>query len=148
MAFPASSGIQSAVLRESQALAGDYRRLASEAITMMENGLVSANLVVQLWQRLKSCKARFSEIAATPGIGQYAKDQLGNQGVDISVEFVAMNAAMQGVINWIETNFPQDADGYIQKDTFGPGGMTVRQFTTAQTVGLRASLATFVASIE
>lgn len=108
----------------------------------------SANAIIQLLSQMKSFIETFDAVAATPGLAAYAQEQENDPAYDVVAEFNAMRAAAVAVRDWIITNFPTSAGGFIEKDTLNAdGSITVRQFTPAQTVGLVAALDALVATI-
>jgi len=135
-----------------------YQKAQSEAIrikafaTSARNALlagpVSANAVIQIMTNLKSSVEVWSTVSSLPGIAQYAKDQENDQTYDVVVEFLAMRNAAVACIDWVFNNFPKSPGGFIEKDTLETdGAITVRAFTTAQTVGLQTALADLVAAV-
>lgn len=111
-------------------------------------GPISGNVIVELYLRLVADKARFDAIAATPGIGQYAKDQYNDDTYDVAAEFTAMVNAITAVGTWINTNFPKDAGGYILKDQLTASGVDVRTFSTASLATFRTQLDSLIATIQ
>lgn len=139
-------------------LAKAYNRAQNESIRLkafstsardaLLAGAVSANAVLQIMSTMKSSIEVWDAVSSLPGLVQFAKDQENDQTYDVVAEFLAMRNAAVAVRDWIITNFPV-AGGFIQKDTLElDGAITVRQFTTVQTVGLQTTLATLTAAIE
>jgi hypothetical protein len=105
---------------------------------LIENVMVQMKRVIDLWNTTTSM----------PGMAQYARDQADDQAYDVVAEFNTMRNAAITVRDWIINNFPS-AGGFIQKDTYeADGSITVRQFTPAQTAGLRTVLDSLVNAIE
>ena len=134
-----------------------YQKAQSEAIrvkafsTSARNALlagpVSANAVIQIMTNLKSSIEVWDTVSALPGIAQYARDQEDDQTYDVVTEFLVMRTEAITVRDWVITNFPASG-GFIQKDTLeSDGSITVRQFTTVQTVGLQTALADLTAAV-
>lgn len=118
---------------------------ASVALAVAPN---SANAIIQVMTMAKSSIEVFDDVATTPGLAQYARDQEDDPAYDVVAEFVAMRGAAIAVRDWVITNFPTSAGGFIEKDTLtADGSITVRQFTPAQTAGLQAALDALVAAI-
>lgn len=145
MAFPTQLSL-SAALRQAQDDAAQLKAYVQQVSNATAAGNVSANLVIELHWKMIWVKARFDAAAAVPGLAAYAQAQLGNPSLDIAAEFSAMVAQVVATRDWIITNFPS-AGGYIQKDTLDASGVTVRQFTPAQTAGLRTVLDALIATI-
>jgi len=137
-----SKGLQKA---ENEAIR--VKAFATGARNALIAGNVSANAVIQIMTNIKSTIEVWDTVSSLPGIVQYARDQYDNQAYDVAVEFTAMRTQAVAVRDWIITNFPSSG-GFIQKDTLeADGGITVRQFTPAQTAGLQTALADLIAAI-
>ncbi len=141
-------------------LAKAYQKAQNEAIrvktfsTSARNallaGVVSANAVIQIMTNLKSSVEVWDTVSSLPGMGQYAKDQEDDQTYDVVAEFLAMRNAAVACVDWVFDNFPKDSASpfYILKDQLETdGAITVRQFSTAQTVGLQTALADLTAAV-
>ncbi len=149
MPFPSQTDTQATGLARAQRLAGEVRRLAIDAAAQMSSGAVSANLITNVYSKLVKTKQEFAAIASLPGIGQYAKDQFNDTGLDIGAEFTAMLAAIDGAISRIATDFPkEDVTGYILKDKLDAGGVSVRTFSSVATAGIRTELDNIVSTIS
>jgi hypothetical protein len=94
-----------------------------------------------------AAKAKFAASASVTGLGQYAKDQFGNQALDIVAEFNAMTSAVDACGTWINSNVPKDGSGYLLKDKLTVSGVDVRTFTSAATAGLRTQIDSLLATI-
>ena len=148
MAFPSAVDSLSRALTDVQNTARSLKSYALSVKAATLAGPVSANLIIELFLRLVEAKAKFAATAAVPGIGQYAKDQFGNQGLNIATEFTAMTGAVDSIGSWIMTNMPKDGDGYLLKDKLTASGVDVRTFSTAATAGLRTQLDSLLATIN
>lgn len=139
--------VASGVISEARAVKG----FCQQAITQSAAGPVSANSVLGLCQRLNASKAN---ILVPAQVNNAAMTSLA-QDLGLA-DGPAAVAAVQDVVNsitntidWVVANFPKDAQGYIQKDTLNAdGSVAVRQFTSAQTSGLRVALQTVVDSVS
>lgn len=145
MAYPTNALAQ--VLEDVDRRAMSVKEYATRYRTQMAAGDVLATVIVDLFIRLKSDKAAFVTAASTSGLGVYAQAQKNDQNLNIGNEFTAMNAAIDGVTTWIETNFPKDANGYLLRETWSASGPVDRAFSSANTAGLRTVLATLIATI-
>lgn len=124
------------------------RQTATEAVTAMLAGPVSANNVLGTCQRLQAGKQNILVPATTDApLITYAKTELNDSNYDLAAEVATVVAAVDQVIAWVVANFPT-AGGYIQKDKLNAdGSVTVRQFSTVQTAGLRTRLTTLAGVI-
>jgi hypothetical protein len=110
-------------------------------------GNVPSTTILDVLVRLIQDKAALQAAAGTPGIADFARDQKGDQGLDVVAEFTTMVSAMDGASGWITTNFPKDGSGILLAQTFGATGPIDRQFTPAQTAGFRTQLDAVIATI-
>lgn len=99
-------------------------------------GLLSENVdadTVWMWYReLNWAWTRLTEIAAVPGIAQYAVEQEGDPTYDIAAEFGAMMTQLGAAKDWLYDAIPRDANGYILVYTTTPEGeMVPRVYTPA-----------------
>lgn len=109
---------------------------------------ISGNNVLALYHRLVLDNDVFDVAKAVPGIAQYARDIEDDQTYDVASEFTVMQAAITDAIAWIKANYPTDANGWLQHQKFAVDGVSVREFTPAQTAGLRTEIQKVIDSIE
>jgi len=147
MAFPATNSSQAVALEKAQELAGLIKERSTNYVSAMQADDVSANVVLEIYRQCINANEEFNEIKATPGIAAYAQEQFEDIGLDIVAEFNTMIAAIDSVVSWISTNFPDDGT-YILKDILTPTGVSVRTFTPGQTAGLRDALTALIATID
>lgn len=148
MTFPASPNTLADALISLRQSAASTKSSAQQARTTLAAGSVSANLILALRNNIISAISNWTSVASTTGLASYAQSQYSDSGLDIVTEYQNMKAAAQAVVDWITNNFPKDASGYLLKDQFSVSGLTVRQFTTAQTAGLVTALDNFIATIS
>lgn len=122
-------------------------RMKSQVQTLRDAtaaGPVGGSRILDLWGFLKTERPGLVSAAATPGLAEYAREQknktVSDPTFDVVAEFNALIAAIDNVTGWMEANFPKDAGGFILAQTFGASGLVDRQFTSAQTAGLRTQL--------
>lgn len=106
----------------------------------------TADEVINIMRGLQTSYDIINTAKTTPGLAQYAKDQLGDAALDIAAEVNATLAAMASAVTWITNNFPKDANGYILKDKILNGALDVRAFTPAQMAGLKTQLNAILAT--
>lgn len=124
------------------------KNYATQASAQLAAGSVSGNAVIQVMSQMKSFVEIFDGVSSTPGIAQYARDQENDQGYDVVAEFTAMRNECVACRDWVITNFPTSAGGFIEKDTLEvDGAITVRSFTSGQTAGLQTALNALAAAI-
>lgn len=146
MAFPTTSEPLSRALLSVQDAARTLKSHVQSVKDASAAGPISGNVLVELYLRLVAAKASFDAAAAVPGIAAYARDQFGDEGLDVVAEFTAMSSAITACGTWIATNFPASG-GYILKDQLTASGVSVRSFSTAQTAGLRTQLDALLGTI-
>lgn len=148
MAFPSSTQSLDAVWMGSQSTAARIRTQAQETRNTSAAGNISTKVILDFATGLADAIQDLDTAAATPGIAQYARDQLANPALDIAAEFTAMRAQMVATRDWIGTNFPADVNSYLLFIQFtAERRFTYRQFTSAQTAGLRTQLDALIATI-
>jgi hypothetical protein len=146
--FPASVQTQADALAGARRTATTMKSFAQNVRDFMFAGTVSANQVQAVMLEFKTAIETWDAAKAVPGIAAYALAQYDDTTLDIAAEFTAMLSAARTVRDWVIANFPKDASGYILKDIYeADGAITVRQFTSAQTAGLRTALDSFIATV-
>lgn len=91
----------------------------------------------------------FAAAATVPGIKAFVAGQRGVTEQAVTDAFSGMAEAVEGAITWIATNLPKDASGYLLlRQIDSEGAISQRQFTPAQTAGLRAALTAVEATID
>ena len=148
MTFRASNQVKADGYSEAKRLAARAKSFAQSHHDAMAANSVSANLLLQLLNELKSLIERWTEIAATPGIGAYAQDQENDPAYNVATEFTAMLNAARAARDRIIADLPKAPGGEIAIHTLAADGATsTRAFTPAQTANLRTDLAAFIATI-
>ena len=146
MAFPASTATLSEGWINACRMALAMKRQAQEDRARMAAGPVPASLVLDMEPRLRDTKASLQQVAAIPGIAEYAQQQANNPALNVATEFTAMLNALDNVVAWIRTNYPVH-NGYLLSQTFGATGRQDRTFSAAETAGLRTVLDALIASV-
>lgn len=146
MAFPASNVSLANAWIEMQRLALTIQRQANAAIVDLQQP-VTAAYVLAIYQGLVNAQLSFTDLASAPGLAQYVKDQLGDQAVDIVVEYQAMMAAIENAKTFIINNFPKDGNGFLLEKQFSSQGFASRTFNAVQMADLRTALQGVVDSI-
>ncbi len=151
MAFPTETTKRSLafVLTEAQSVALAVKRQAQQISERSTTGNMTAGDILTYQERLKEQADRLDVLKATPGIGQFAKDQFNDILFDIVVEFDAMLLQMQGVLTWIRVNLPVSANGFVEERIIElDNTITHRTFSSAQASTFRAELNALVTSIN
>lgn len=146
MAYP--TGTLALVLDGADRTLVDLKTRLGSLNTKMAAGDVGAAYVLGIYTRLAGVQASLNTAKATPGIAAYAQTQKDDGTLDVVAEFNSVLAAIAGAITWIETSFPTSTEDWLQSQKMESGSITERQFTPAQTSGLRAALAAIIATID
>lgn len=147
MAFPTSTQTKADALAAVIRTAKNIKTYAQNQKAFLANNSASSNAVLGVMFEIRSAMEKWNQAKTVPGIGDYAKDQLNDPSLDIAAEFTNMVNAAQGVIDWIDNNFPKDANGYLLSRKIVNASIEFRQFTPAQTQGLRDQLDILIATI-
>ena len=153
MAFPSSGGSKKDDLatawHEIRTAAGHVKNVTSRLFNDAQAGNIDAVRVVQYSETLANSNDRFARYTVVPGLVAYVREQVNDTSIDIVAEYQTMLEQISAVRNWIMTNFPKDASGYLLYHQFGADGRIVqRTLTPAQTAGLRTQLAALIATID
>ena len=126
-------------------------RVYNEAVSLKNASLagdISSSQILGLAGNLRSARILMEERRVISGITEYAKTQEDDVTYDVSAEYVIMRGALDAILMWISSAMPESG-GYLQVETLNAdGSITYRNFSTAQTAGLRTALDTLIASIE
>ena len=149
MAFLASNLIPQDAYQRAKQLAWGLRSVASAAIAETAGGS-NADRLVLLLAHLRSLQAQLVDIADTPGIAAYARDQEGDAEYDVAAEFTALLAALDDVGDWIAAAMPKDGSGYLLLWTLdaATGNRVPRTFTGTQLGALGTKLQTLVDAVS
>lgn len=148
MPFPSASARASLAqgLTDAQNRAAHLKSLSTNTAAAMAAGPTSATIVLTTLSSLLGVKARLDAIAALPGMGPFAVEQLGQ---DVTFDFTAMSNAVDAVVAWIIANLPRaGGTGYLLVETMDAAGNRVpRMFTVAEMAPLKTRLDTLAATI-
>ncbi len=145
MTFPVSNLLADSLL-DAQTVVKRVKRGSQGIHTRSTNGDIISRGIFSYTTMLADSLDELNALKAVPGITQYAKDQFGDQALDIVVEFNAVVAAIQAVIDWVGVYFPANG-GYVQAQSYSGGRLTDRPFTTAQMAAFRTEIQTLIDSI-
>lgn len=154
-AFPSSTGTKT----QTAASAWDSARTTASMLKTKTNALntasaagpISSSLILDYATYLADAKSILLLASAVPGIAVYAQEQINDPTFDIAASFNGMMTAINDTIAWVIANFPKDANGFLLARNFtadNSGRTQDRQFTTAQTAGLRTTLTALAATID
>ena len=153
MAFPAAGGSRQDlgdVLARIRGIARSIKQIAQDLRTASAAGNIIARRPVTVMESLTQMRAQLITLAAVPGIGDYAKTQFGDSGLDIGAEWLAMRTQLDAVILWVATNIPKDtvSNRWILTEEIVNGLRVDRTFTPAETATMRTVLDALIATID
>jgi len=150
MGFPSleSKTTLDRLFRDAQAAAGDAKRLAISAAENLQDGGAPSRVILNIASRMAGFRSIMDEARTAPGMGQWVKDEIDDQSIDIIADFNTMFAALDDVIAWIVTNFPNDGTYILARSLLPTGQLSERQFTSGQTAGLQSALTALAATID
>ncbi len=151
MAFPTDETqvMLAFALREIQATASSLKKRSIALKATTSSGPTNATSILEYHRELKAKMDRMNFLASTPGMAQYAKDQFDDQLFDVVAEFNAMTLAFQDTLDWIRTNLPVSAGGFVEEKMIeADDSVTAKTFTVGQTAGLRSQLDDLIATIN
>jgi hypothetical protein len=134
MPFLASNQIPSEGYKQAKLVANQLRAYALGLAQKWSTVNVSRDEVLATWQQLRSTHAVLTNIAAIPGIKEYAAAQENRPGYDVAAEFTGMLNAISAVTANIEAVFPKQ-NGFLLVSQFGVGGTVVSGTFTVQELG-------------
>jgi hypothetical protein len=153
MAFPSSVGTKSDSLADAweraRAVASSVKQQAQNLNALSLAGPVAGPSIIRFCGDLADARDVFTRLAAVPGLGAYAQEQVADPALNVANEFNAMVAAIDATRTWITANFPKDAGSYLLAVSFDANGRTVeRTFDSAALAGFRTQLAALIATID
>lgn len=151
MAFPTESTKRALafVLNDAQSTAQNLKSHSEIVRVKSVAGTLTASQILDYQMSIKEKLGRFTELQGVTGIGQFAKDQFDDQAFDVVVEFQAMLDAIQTILDWIRTNIPVSANGFVESRKIETDDtITKKTFTSGQTAGFRTELDLLIATID
>jgi glycine/serine hydroxymethyltransferase len=145
MAFKATNLLPVIALQDAKRIAVQSKNYAAARASSWASG-ANADEIIDTLAVFKTNRDRLQEVAATPGIVQYARDQESDQAYDVVGEFNALVAAIDAFIAGVIAAIPtQNPDNYallwvVEND----GTTTARNFSGAQL----ASVITLLQAID
>ncbi|MCK5609658.1 hypothetical protein KAR91_47735 [Candidatus Pacearchaeota archaeon] len=149
MAFPSGQTQKTLAVsfEQSRGMAASVKQRSIELKNDSLLGVLSRKNVMEFPTLLADALDAWNKATSITGIGQYAKDQIADQSLNVTVEFSSMVAEAVSVRDWIITNFPNNSGFLLERSFDVNGRMVVGTLTTAQTAGLRVELDKLISSI-
>lgn len=123
-----------------------WKAVAQNALASMQTGSVNTDFIFKMLDQLNQVISSLAVWKVVSGLDTYAAGQ-GYSGT-LSTDCTTTSNAAQTCINWTVTNFPADAQGFLEGYTLNTDGTrTPRSFTSTNTAGLQTNLQSFIATI-
>jgi len=120
----------------------------TEAKSVMESRSVSANQILELYTTVFQVIREANALrAAASQVNKRLREELGNTDFDIEAAAVDFVNACQTLVDWVEANFPQDADGWLLIQKLNNGSVDTRAFDSKATEQLRAEIDNVLATL-
>ena len=148
MPFPASQELLFEGLQTARSIALTTKQEAENLKANSLLGPVARDELIRLMRLCDNAVVRWTAVAALPGIGQYAKDQLDDQTIDLAAEFLAMRTQAAALRDWIFNNFPKTGAGWLVYTYTAGGEETDLTFSTVQLADFRTEVDLFTATIS
>jgi hypothetical protein len=116
-------------------------------VTTLGSQRVDADYIFRILDQMNLYITRMNGWKTTSGLDAWATSQ--GYATTLSADITDSATAAQACIDWVVTNFPTSAGGYLQAQTLNADGSRVlRTFTAAQTTGLVTALNSFITTIN
>jgi hypothetical protein len=155
VAFPSSSGTRQQSLVQAfgtlRDVAASVKSRSASLNAACAAGNVGSGALLDYATYLADAKLSLQAASSVSGIAAFAQEQIGDATFDIVASFTAMMAQIDATTAWFIANFPKDGSGFLLAKTFAAannGRTQDRQFTPAQTAGLRTVLDALIATID
>lgn len=155
VAFPSSTGTRQQSLVQALAtlrgVAGQIKYRSSTLNAACLAGNVGSGALLDYAVFLADAKLSLQAASSVTGIAAYAQEQIGDATFDIVASYTDMMAQINATTAWFIANFSKDGNGFLLAKSFDPannGRTQDRQFTPAQTAGLRTVLDALIATID
>ena len=148
MAIKASGQVLSTAYTSYRATCWAIKQLALSAANKLQAETVDSDYILLILASLLAHKETLQDIAATPGLAAWAQGQENDPAYNITAEHVSFMALMTAAGNWITSNIPKDASGYLLVNKFdASGNISPRSFTTVQTANLVVALQAIASAV-
>lgn len=149
MPWPTQTTTQDDALASVDRTAARLKANSAAFRAQAEAGTVKADKITEdVLRHLVVARDTFIAAAAVPNIAAYVAEMRGVTAQQVTTAFNDMLGAVNAAISWVATNIPKDASGYMLiRQIDAQGAMTYRDFSPAQTAGLRTALQAVEATI-
>jgi len=120
--------------------------LQAQRAIFAANG-ASGDVIINAMRGVKATRDIFTAEKTTAGLNAYAKLMYDDQALDFVAQVDAVITACNGLLTWVATNFPKDANGYLLKDKIVNGEIEARTFTAAALTTLVVEVDALIAAL-
>jgi len=145
MSFPGSGTTSLAgTWANLQAAAG---RVKDKSAFLAAQGSLTRRAVLEHQNYLLDIRAQMEVFAAAPGLQAYAQNEINNPSLNLATEYVAMRNAIDALLAWLVTNFP-NTSGELRVYSFASQRVTDINLTAPELSAYKTQLNTLVATIS
>lgn len=122
---------------------------AANTITVLAAGPVNTGQVFNILDQLRGVLGSLNQYKNMAGLNAYMAAEVPGYAGTATDDIAALITAIQGAIDWVVTNFPKDSTNQwiLAYGLAADGSRTQRNFSAAQTAGLRVQLQNIVNAI-
>ena len=133
------------ILQQSEAT----KTTSQNYVAQLAAGPVSSDWVFAFINRCNLSIVGFNQYKGVPGLNAYAQAQIPGYAGTMTSDIDAVIAGIQACIDWVVANFPKDSTNtwVLAYSINADGTRNPRNFSTAQTAGLRTNLNALIALI-
>jgi hypothetical protein len=145
--FPASGKVTLA--KAWGQVTGTAAYIKQSAIDLSGASSISRMEVLRFGNLLADALARLEQYAATPGLADYATNELNDPSIDITAEYVTMRTEIVATQDWIVSNFPRDTSNNLVVFSFDVSKkFTDITLTAPQLTAFMSRLTALIATID
>jgi hypothetical protein len=152
MAFPSSNGSRrslSIAYNSAKTTAWQAKQRTADVRAKAALGQLQRFDALRYLTECTDALASLATAGAQPGIADYAQAQENDPTLDIAAEFTGMVNAITAARDWIATNFPKSANGFVEVYQIdGTKRFADPSFTAATLTNLLPLLDAITASID
>jgi len=149
MAFRATVPVTEQAFDRIRAQAAASKAFLTNSRNAMAQSTSPATVALTVIQHLGQTVLIMEALAATPGLAQYARDQVNDQAYDVGAEFTTMKNAMIAARDSLISTFPKDGSNFLLYQTLNADGtIATRTFTAAGLAAAVAQIDAVIAAIS
>lgn len=133
--------------RRGQDTAREFKIAVERRLAQLESSTVSASALQSIIESLYRADQILGEVSAIDGIAEYAKAQEGDPDYDVLAQYSNLQQSVTEIRTAVLNVVPQH-DGYVLVDRWDENGVSRRQFTPEETIGIRTALTNVISKID